>query len=377
VNAAENHSLILIDEIGSGTDPAEGSALAIAVLEELNLKGRVTMVTTHHSELKIFAHKMENIQNGAMQFDRNTLAPKFLMEVGVPGSSYAFDISRRLGVKNSILERAQHILGKSHHELEEMILELSEIKQQYQEKLSAMSVKESELAGMHSLYRTRSEELKKKKKQYEKTALQESQEILDNVNKTIESVIREIRESHADRQVIKKGRQKLDQLKQDVNKRMDRPSEKPVLQIKDLRIGMAVQSRRFGIKGQIAQIFSEKNEIEIESNGMKLIIPLNDLIVNEKDTGAVQIHDVQYTATAIPYELDLRGMIAEDAVLELERYLDSALQSNWQELRVIHGKGTGALRQKIHAYLKKNKRIESFRLGNVGEGDTGVTIIKL
>jgi len=378
VNKATNRSLILIDEIGTGTDPSEGAALAIAVLEELNRDEIVTLVTTHHGELKVFAHKMAQVHNAAMQFDRQTLAPKFKMEFGIPGSSYAFDISRRLGVNSNVLDRAKEILGTSHHELEEMILELSDIKQQYQDQLSSISLKETELNGMQALYRTRSDELKKKKKHFEKDALQEARDVLDRVNKTIESVIREIRESGADREVIKNGRKKITQLKSEVTKKLSGERKTILHSIDEFKVGIMVRSQRFGVKGQVSKVFSDKNEIEIETNGMKMIVPLNDLIISQStDQNSELIKDVIAISKPIIYELDVRGMIADDAIMELERYLDAAIQSDWQEVRVIHGKGTGILRQNIHSYLKKNKHIKTYRLGNIGEGDTGVTVISL
>ncbi len=375
VSDVGHSSLILIDEIGTGTDPSEGSALAIAVLEELNKPGLVTIVTTHHSELKVFAHKMENVQNAAMQFDRDSLTPKFKLELGVPGSSYAFDISRRLGVKSSVLERAQKILGESQHDLEEMILALGDMKYKYQDELEKLSIKKSELDGFQALYKTRSDELRKKKKQFEQSALEEAQTILDDVNKTVESVVREIRESKADPDVLKKGRKRLDELKKSVSKGVSKKSQKQTITLADLKVGMLLRSQRFSVSGQVSKIFKDKNEVELESKGVKIIVPISDVLLLENEQKTERIKEVVTMGTPVVNEIDVRGMTAEDAVLEVERYLDVALNSDWHELRIIHGKGTGVLRQRIHGYLKKNKNIATFRLGRVGEGDTGVTIV--
>ena len=378
VAKAKHRSLVLIDEIGTGTDPSEGAALAIAVLEELNRAGLVTLVTTHHGELKVFAHKMPNVQNAAMQFDRDTLAPKFRLEMGMPGSSYAFDISRRLGVNPKLLERAQSILGSSRHDLEEMILELSDVKQEYEDRLSSLSLKKSELAGMHALYRTRSDELQQKKKQFEKDALNQAQDMLNRVNQTIETVIREIRESEANKQVIKNGRARLKELKEEVSGKLSRDEKPAELKPADLREGMPVRNLRFGVRGKVARIYSDKNEVEIETSGMKMIVPVVDLVLEKNiDHQAEKAHTVRESTPSVSNEISVRGMTADEAVMELERYLDIALQSDWHEIRIIHGKGTGILRKRIHEYLKKHKQVSSFRLGSVGEGDTGVTIINL
>jgi len=376
VSQAENRSLVLIDEIGTGTDPSEGSALAIAILEELNQPEIVSLVTTHHSELKVFAHNMDHVQNAAMQFDRETLSPKYILELGIPGSSFAFDISRRLGVSSSILERAQSILGESQHDLEEMILSLGEVKDKLQKELSGLSLKKTELEGMQSLYRTRSDELRKKKKQFEKEALNEAQDILSHVNKTIETVVREIKESKADPDILKKARNEVSDIKKTVVKKMTVKEVAQILSVKNLKKGMLVRSHRFAITGQISKVFKVKDEVELESNGMKIIVPVSDLSV--VDQGKVEKKYVQAPDASLAQvinEVDVRGLSADDAILEVERYLDTAFNSEWKEFRIIHGKGTGVLRQKIHAYLKKNKNITTFRLGRVGEGDTGVTVV--
>jgi DNA mismatch repair protein MutS2 len=374
---ASYRSLILIDEIGTGTDPSEGSALAIAVLEKLNKAGIVTIVTTHHGELKAFAHNMDNAVNAAMQFDRNTLSPRFILETGIPGSSYAFDISKRLGVDANILSRAQEILGSSHHDLEDLIMELTDHKQQLEKKIKELSIRETELEGLQSLYRTRADELKKNRKKYEDEAMQGAKDRLANVNKTIETVIREIRESHADSTIVKKGRSTIEQLKKSMIKEKA-PSSSTGFTSTNLKIGQTVKSKRLSITGQITKIFTPKKEVEVEAKGVKLIISFNDLdILDHAQVVTEAISNGPVESMHVSNEIDLRGKLAEDAIIELQKYLDQAVYSNWNEVRIIHGKGTGALRKKIHEYLRKKKNVKSFRLGKVGEGDTGVTVIEI
>jgi DNA mismatch repair protein MutS2 len=370
-------SLILIDEIGTGTDPAEGSALAISLLEELNREGVVTLVTTHLSELKAFAHKLDQAVNAAMQFDFKSLSPLFKLETGVPGSSYAFDISQRLGLNENILKRARSLLGTSHDELDGMINDLTKKRQEIDEKIVQISLKETELEGLKVLYQTRSDDLKNKRKKYEKEAVNESKSILETVNKTIENVIREIRESQADSAVIKKGREELRKLTENIDQMLDHPNVEKI-STDSLKKGQTITSRRFSVNGQITKILKEKKQIEIDANGVKMTLPFDDVVLeNTSDnylTGEISIIE---TGPELINEIDLRGKIAEDALLELEQYLDHALNSHWKEIRIIHGKGTGALRISVQAYLKKNRKVKSFRLGNYGEGDTGVTIIEL
>jgi DNA mismatch repair protein MutS2 len=372
-----HRSLVLVDEIGTGTDPAEGSALAISLLEEFNRDGIVTLVTTHLSELKAFAHKLDQAVNAAMQFDFKSLSPLFKLEIGVPGSSYAFDISQRLGLGEKILQRARNLLGSSHDELESMINDLTKKRQEFDEKLNQLSLKETEMEGLKALYQTRSDDLKKKRKKYESEAVVEAKSILENVNRTIEKVVREIKESQAASDVIKKGRNEIRGLTERINQMSDIP-ERPVLSVDSLKLGQLVRSRRFSVTGQITKILKEKKQIEIDATGVKLILPVSDIFYDE-DVNNEMVSEIRADKVSpdVINEIDLRGKIAEDALIELEQYLDHALNSEWHEIRIIHGKGTGVLRSNVHAFLKRNKKIKSYRLGNYGEGDTGVTIIEL
>ncbi len=372
-----NRSLVLVDEIGTGTDPSEGSALAISLLEEFNRDGIVTLVTTHLSELKAFAHKLDQAVNAAMQFDFKSLSPLFKLEIGVPGSSYAFDISQRLGLGEKILQRARNLLGSSHDELESMINDLTKKRQEFDEKLNQLSLKETEMEGLKALYQTRSDDLKKKRKKYESEAVVEAKSILENVNRTIEKVVREIKESQAASDVIKKGRNEIRGLTERINQMSDIP-ERPVLSVDSLKLGQLVRSRRFSVTGQITKILKEKKQIEIDATGVKLTLPVSDISFDE-DVKNEMVSEIRADKVSpdVINEIDLRGKIAEDALIELEQYLDHALNSEWHEIRIIHGKGTGVLRSNVHAFLKRNKKIRSYRLGNYGEGDTGVTIIEL
>ena len=372
-----HRSLVLIDEVGSGTDPAEGSALAIALLEELNSPGVVTLATTHLGDLKAFAHRQDQVTNAAMQFDFNHLSPLFKLEIGVPGSSYAFDISQRLGVKERILNRARDLMGRSHNEMESMINDLTVKRQAYDEKSNTLSIRESELEGLKALYQTRADDLKKNRKKYETSALEESRQILDGVNRTIENVIREIKESQAGSDSVKRGKEAIRTLKKQVQKPVGREAQGG-LTMSQLAVGQMVRSQRFELTGKITKISKAKTQVEIDAKGVKITIPFSDILLldapekpQNQESGSFQ------AGGSVMNEIDLRGKISEDALVELDQYLDQALNSEWQEVRIIHGKGTGVLRSQIHSYLKKNKKIKSYRLGSYGEGDTGVTIITI
>ncbi len=381
LNEADRRSLILIDEIGSGTEPGGGAALAIAVLEELNRDGRLTIATTHQNQLKYYASEAEGVQNAAMQFDSKELRPLFTLEWGIPGSSYTFEICRRLGLDETILNRAIELSGKEHFKLDRLLAEVSESSQKYNRLRQKLSVEESRLNGLIQLYQVKSDTLSKKRKQFEKEAKDEARQILETVNKEVEKTIREIRESQADKQVVKKARARLNTLKARVNG-PEKAAPKPSFSIKDLSVGQRARSVQYEITGVISKIFRNRGEVELEQNGLKISVPLSDLEllsengsisrVEQKESGAAESAGVN-----IHNELDLRGLTTDEAIRETERYIDQALLSNWNEVRLVHGKGTGALRQAIHAYLRGLTTIKRFRLGKWGEGDTGVTVVEL
>jgi DNA mismatch repair protein MutS2 len=233
------------------------------------------------------------------------------------------------------------------------------------------------MEGLKALYQTRSDDLKKKRKKYESEAVVEAKSILENVNRTIEKVVREIKESQAASDIIKKGRNEIRGLTERINQMSDIP-ERPVLSVDSLKLGQLVRSRRFSVTGQITKILKEKKQIEIDATGVKLTLPVSDIFYDE-DVNNEMVSEIRADKVSpdVINEIDLRGKIAEDALIELEQYLDHALNSEWHEIRIIHGKGTGVLRSNVHAFLKRNKKIKSYRLGNYGEGDTGVTIIEL
>lgn len=370
----KKNSLVLIDEIASGTDPAEGAALAIAILEKLNTERVVTVATTHQGALKDYAYKKEGVQNAAMQFDLESLKPLFRLDVGLPGSSFAFEISQRLGMDEQIIAAARAKMGDSHNELDNLLNDLVKEKQKYQTLKQELSLKNTELDGLKLIYQQRSDELKMKKNKFEREAKEEANNILKTINKTIENLISDIKKSNASPEIIKKSKQKIIELKNQI--KLEKP--KRYLDIKDLSIGQFVKSIKFDLTGEIQAINEDKKEIEIESKGVKIKVPLEDLKFSKKQETKIQNSGgIKPVIKQVDKEVDLRGMQSDEALVELEKYLDTAQYSGWKEIRIIHGKGTGALRKSIHYYLQKNSNIKSFSLAKYGEGDSGVTIINL
>ncbi|NOX89296.1 MAG: endonuclease MutS2 [Calditrichaeota bacterium] len=376
----DHKGLVLIDEIGSGTEPMGGAALAIAVLERLNKEGIITLVTTHQNQIKAFASNTPGVENAAMQFDMEHLKPLFTLEIGIPGSSYTFEICRRLGLDENIILRASEIAGKDTYKLDALLSDVAQKSQKYMQLTREVSIKKSELDSLVELYKIRSDTLKKKQKKFEKEAKQKAAELLENVNREIEKTIREIRESQADREVVKKARQRLQQLRGEMQGAEEAPPEARV-DFKSLKIGQKVRSLKYQFDGVISKLFDSKKAVEIDRDGVKITVKADEIELLEGDRSAKPIKTAEgaaVSATAnIPNEINLRGLTVDEALSELEAFLDKAQLSSWTEVRVVHGKGTGALRQAVHQYLARSRYVKDFRLGRWGEGDTGVTIVYL
>jgi len=371
-------SLVLIDEIGSGTEPGGGAALAIAVMEALNRPQVVTLVSTHQNQIKVFASQTPGIENGAMQFDMNTLQPLFTLEVGIPGSSYTFEICQRLGLDETIIRRAVEIAGESSFKMDQLITDVMNKSQYYRQKADELSIKESQLNSLIRLYEQKAKEIEIKDKQFQKEARSQAKELLRDVNRRVEAVIREIRESQAERPVIKKAKEQLQSLKEEFSDAAE-PAASTAIDLQAVRKGQRVKALAYGITGVVSKVFKGKNQVEIEREGLKITVSADDIELldehGQPQTGGPSANISP--AANIPNELNLRGLTVDEALAELTRYMDQALLSDWQEVRIIHGKGTGTLRQAIHDFLRRQKRIAGFRLGGWGEGDSGVTIVRL
>ncbi|MBN2357029.1 endonuclease MutS2 [candidate division KSB1 bacterium] len=374
-------SLVLIDEIGAGTDPEEGSALAMALLETLTAKGCLSVVTTHQSALKAFAFRTEGVANGSMEFDVKTLNPTYHFRIGIPGSSYAFEIAHRMGLPKRLIERARKLVGSQKDRLEGLILELEEKIQRYQQVFRDASIKESEYRGLMKLYQERYDALKREEKQIKRRAADEAEEMLQQANAAVENAIREIREKNAQRQVIREAKEALAKQRQRVAQEKEATAEEKVERVGDEAIvaGDFVSWEKFHGSGQVLSKVDGQGRVLLQMGGVKIKAPVAELIKTThqppQQKGGVRI-DVD-SASDYKNEIDLRGQRAEEALQQVERFLDEALLAGFSEVRIIHGKGTGRLRNSITQYLRRHPRVIDSRLGNWNEGEAGVTVVAL
>ena len=396
-------TLVLVDELGSGTDPTEGAALAIAILDECRRKGAVTVATTHYKELKAYAVEQEGVENACCEFDTETLSPTYRLMIGLPGVSNAFVISRKLGLSPRIIENAQSILSEESLKVEEL-LSSAERHNRESEKL------QQEIEDLRDEVKRQSEELENRKKQIEKErkkilaqAREEKQEMLEEVLEKADGILDEIKEiqkmenSHdaerklrAIRNNLRAGLSDIDAERDDDEEPEEIPGEKP----DKIREGGLYYSPTLDVTGIVIKGPDRGGNCILSSGALKLTVAADSLRYPKKEevkksatrsrkepkrsssvSRAEQIR-LNKKATMMP-EVQLLGMTVDEALHTLDRYLDDCVISNIENVRIVHGKGTGALRSAVTQFLKKDKRVRSYRLGTFGEGEDGVTIAEL
>ena len=376
---AGRQSLVLMDEIGAGTDPEEGMALATALLKKLTVAGALSMVTTHHSVLKTFAYQNDQTANASMEFDLTTLKPTYRFRIGIPGSSYAFEIARRIGVSEQLIAESRSLVGEQKDRLEGLILELEAKIQRHQKLAEAADLKEAEYRGLAKLYHERTETLRKEEKQLKRKAAEEAQEILASANSTVEQIIREIKSSQAETAAIRAGKQALAEQRTQVEKIVEQTREEPAAPSGEIKLGDLVLWKGIASPAVLISEPDKQGRVLLQADGLKLRAPFDELTPATRSemrrSGSVRVQ--MDKPEGFKTELDLRGQRADEALENVERFFDEALLVGFHELRIIHGKGAGKLRSAIKEYLRAHPAVKQSRLGNWNEGDSGVTIVEL
>jgi len=385
LGAAGPSSLVLIDELGSGTDPTEGAALAQATLEKLKDTGAKVMVTTHFSELKTFAQGRPGVENASLEFDAVTLRPTYKLLIGKPGHSNAFEIALRLGMDQKIVEKAKEFLTKEQLEIADLIKDLERSRQEIEGEREKAKQLLNEAQEARLRYEKMEGDLLSQRQAMIEKAREEAGRIVLKMQKEAEETIRAFREQMAgesarDKEIaILEVRRKIQAIRAGSSK------QAPKLQNQEqspdrYTVGREVFVPMFNMRGRIAGMVEDGN-VQVQVGAVKLFLPLNELRPAEKETASAgQVHTggaLIDKAGAISSQLDLRGKRAEEALLEVDKYLDDAGLAGLARISLIHGKGTGALRIAIQQYLKADPRVKSFRFGEHGEGGLGVTVAEL
>lgn len=393
VNILENiddRSLVLFDELGAGTDPTEGAALAMAILEHLKERGCTVVATTHYSQLKVYAVTTPYVENACCEFDVETLKPTYKLLIGVPGRSNAFAISKRLGLIDSVIERAKSYLTSEEIKFEDMLLNIEKnLNQSESEKLQAQLLKQ-EAEKIKSEMENEKRKLEEKKEKILREAREEARKLLLNAKHEADNILSEMRRIQKERENIQsqkaaeemrlKLKSNIDTIEDALSKSV-MPKNTLVKPPKNLKPGDSVLIVNLNQRGTVITPPDRDGEAIVQVGIMKINVHITNLkLVDEQKeqiykTGVGEISVSK--AKNISSEIDVRGMPLDDALEAIDKYLDDVVISGLPEICIIHGKGTGILRNGIHQYLKSNKRVSSYRLGKYGEGEDGVTIVQL
>ncbi|MCR5790270.1 MAG: endonuclease MutS2 [Lachnospiraceae bacterium] len=383
---ADQSSLCLFDELGAGTDPTEGAALAIAILDELRKRQATTVATTHYSELKVYALRKKGVENASCEFDIETLSPTYRLLIGVPGKSNAFAISKKLGLKDYIIENAKKQIDKTDESLEDVLSKLEDERVTLENVRSEIDREKAELSRLKEEYETRSKKLADSRDKLLRASREEAEDILREAKETADEAILAFQKSGNIQDMEKmrdKLRQSLSRLRQGNADAIAVPKDtedKKKLKAADLKPGTDVKIISMNLEGRVISPPDQKGKLFVQCGIMKIEATLPDIeLIETKETQKLRreagAHYGLSKASTISPELNLIGKTTDEALYELEKYLDDAYLSHLSSVRIVHGKGTGALRNTVWKQLKRLKYVSAFRLAEYGEGDAGVTIV--
>lgn len=392
MNQVDSDSLALFDELGAGTDPTEGAALAISILEHLRGFGATTVATTHYSELKLFALTTDGVENASCEFDVDSLKPTYKLLIGVPGRSNAFAISRRLGLSEAVIARANDILSDEDVKFEDVITDLEQSRAEARSEKEYAKRMKRELTVMREEIEAERKKLKESKARILEDARREAKIIIMDAKEESNSIIKELErmriegKTHDIADKVQKSRDKLKKHSESIEKAMKK-SEKPRKTYrtlpKNLKVGETVKILDVDQTATIIKVPDAKGMVRVQAGILKMDVHITN-IDRVSDNSAKELADKYVKATNVyasrtknvSTEVDVRGQTLEEAIMNVEKFLDDCYMAGISPVTIIHGKGTGVLRTGIAEALRKNKRIKSYRAGRYGEGETGVTIVE-
>lgn len=375
---ANDKSLILFDELGAGTDPSEGAALAMSILDHVHGMGALVMATTHYPELKAYSYNREGVMNASVEFDVDTLSPTYKLLMGVPGRSNAFDISKRLGLGLKIINHAKSMIGQDEQEINEMIASLEKNAKRVDDQRIELDrlVREAsqihnDLSRAYEQYQNMEsrliEEAKDKANQRVKAAMEEADDILKSLRDMRDQKGAEVKEHELiDQRKRLEGQYEAKSIKQNVQKQ----------KWDEIKAGDEVKVLSYGQKGEVLEVLSDEEAV-VQMGIIKMKLPLSDLEKKEKAKEQPKKVVTRTNRSTVKMELDLRGYRYDEAMVALDQYLDQAVLSNYEDVYIIHGKGTGALQKGVQQHLKRHKSVATYRGGMPSEGGFGVTVATL
>jgi len=372
--SADSDSLVLLDEVGTGTDPSEGSALAVAVLLMLQKRNALVFASTHHGSLKLIAHDQDGFENAAMEFDSQNLKPTYMFKQGIPGSSYAFEIARRIGLENSFLDLAREHLDKDKHKLEKFLVDIEAKSHLVEEKLKNVEIENLRLSGLSNLYKQNLEKLEKDKKQILAKAKEEAEEYIRNINKKFEKIVKELKESKAEKEIIKSSQEIIKEIKERNKSILPETTEDINT---DFNVGDFVSVKGTNTTGKILEMFHDSKKATLLVGTVKMQVPLQNLIHSAKKIEEKKEREYSFINFQVEMRLDIRGERPEEAEFEVNKFVDNAYAAGLERIEILHGKGTGALKKTVKEILLHHNRVKTFYFAPIEIGGDGITIAEL
>lgn len=384
LKAADDKSLCLFDELGAGTDPTEGAALAIAVLDELKRRGSSIMASTHYSELKVYALNTDGVENASCEFDVETLRPTYRILIGVPGKSNAFAISQKLGLPMDIISEARKHISSDAISFEDLITKLETDRIALEKSRLEIEKKEREISSLKSSYDKSLEKITSQKEKLLDKARQEAQSILEEAKETADSTIRNINKIASGLGApLEKERDRLrNSIKENESKNKKYiVKSSPAKKVESVNIGDSVFIHSLNLKGTVSTLPNDKGILTVQTGIISSKVNINDLeLLDEKNDNTLKRTATRRSqglkSLHISPEVNLIGMNVDEACSVLDKYLDDALLAHLEYVRIIHGRGSGALQKGIHAYLKRQSFVKSFKLAEFDDGGNAVTIVR-
>lgn len=389
METADSDSLVLFDELGAGTDPTEGAALAIAILSTLHDRGIRAMATTHYSELKVYALSTPGVENASCEFDVETLRPTYRLLIGVPGKSNAFAISQKLGLPLSIIERAKEQISQEDETFEDVLSNLEESRKTIESEREELASYKEEIKTLKEQLEEKQDKLDQRKERIIAEANEEAHRILREAKDYADQTMRIFNKAGKDSMSAKE----LEKHRSDLRKKMDKAGKKVALKTpqkqkstlrpQDLSLGDSVKVMSLNVKGTVSSKPDSKGMLFVQMGILRSKVHISDLQLIDEPvitgpaltrTGAGKIK--MNKSASVRTEINLLGKTVDEAISELDKYLDDAYLAHLSSVRIVHGKGTGALRKGVHNYLKRLKYVQDFHLAEFGEGDAGVTIVE-
>ena len=389
VEKAGSGTLVLLDELGAGTDPTEGAALAIAILERLAAQGAHTIATTHYNELKKYALSTEGVENASMEFNVETLSPTYRLSIGVPGKSNAFEISKKLGLPGKIIDRANQLIEKGDIAFEEVISAIENDKRKAQEERDEAIRLADELKKQKEELEKRQRELEKRESKVLKDAREEARAIIKEARETAAGVQKELKElakvqSLGERtKRLEKSKRRIKESENRYADGLERPVNANPVTAEELQTGDRVKILTLDQNGEVLTLPDEKGDLTVKVGIMKINVNVSDLMLIIDGTKKKKTRTGGYgnlyrkKAQTISMSVNVQGQNLEDALMNVDKYIDDAYMAGLKEVTVIHGNGTGVLKEGLRRSFKKHKLIASYRKGGYNEGGDGVTIVKL